>query len=264
MIPKRLGGYETTIKTQLEVTAALGEACGSTAWVAALTNVCAWFTGLFFDQAQRDVFGADPDARVAGVFAPSTGVEKVDGGYRVSGKWAWSSGSLHATWAYVGVLQLGPEGPIDMGVVAHADERAVHRGHLVRRRHEGHRQQHRRGRGRLRARAPLHVDDGGLPGHLPDRAHRRGALPGGVHAVRGAHPVRPAARPRPRGAEARDREGAEARRVLHAACDAGGVHRLPAQDRRGGDDARRRRAARAPRAPTTSTAGPRRASTWTT
>jgi alkylation response protein AidB-like acyl-CoA dehydrogenase len=117
MIPKRLGGYETTIKTQLEVTAALGEACGSTAWVVALTNVCAWFTGLFCDQAQRDVFGADPDARVAGVFAPSTGVEKVDGGYRVSGKWAWSSGSLHATWAYVGVLQLGPEGPIDMGVV---------------------------------------------------------------------------------------------------------------------------------------------------
>jgi len=117
MIPKRLGGHETTIKTQLEVTAALGEACGSTAWVVALTNVCAWFTGLFCDQAQRDVFGADPDARVAGVFAPSTGVEKVDGGYRVSGKWAWSSGSLHATWAYVGVLQLGPDGPIDMGVV---------------------------------------------------------------------------------------------------------------------------------------------------
>ncbi len=118
MIPRRLGGYETTIKTQLEVTAALGEACGSTAWVVALTNVCAWFTGLFADQAQQDVFGADPDARVAGVFAPSTEVEKVDGGYRVSGKWAWSSGSLHATWAYVGVLQIGPDGvPIDMGVV---------------------------------------------------------------------------------------------------------------------------------------------------
>jgi alkylation response protein AidB-like acyl-CoA dehydrogenase len=117
MIPKRLGGHETTIRTKLDVTAALGEACGSTAWVVALTNVCAWFTGLFCDRAQQDVFGAGPDARVAGVFAPSTDVEKVDGGYRVSGKWAWSSGSLHATWAYVGVLQLGPDGPIDMGVV---------------------------------------------------------------------------------------------------------------------------------------------------
>jgi 3-hydroxy-9,10-secoandrosta-1,3,5(10)-triene-9,17-dione monooxygenase len=118
MVPRRLGGYETTIKTQLEVTAALGEACGSTAWVAALTNVCAWFTGLFCDQAQQDVFGADPDARVAGVLAPSPDIEKVDGGYVVSGRWAWSSGSLHATWALGGVVQLGPDGaPIDVGSV---------------------------------------------------------------------------------------------------------------------------------------------------
>jgi alkylation response protein AidB-like acyl-CoA dehydrogenase len=117
MVPRRLGGHETTIKTKMEVSAALAEACGSTAWVTGLTNVCGWLVGTLPDQAQQDVFGADPDARVAGVFAPSTGVEKVDGGYRVTGRWAWSSGSLHASWAYVGVLQLGPDGPIDMGVV---------------------------------------------------------------------------------------------------------------------------------------------------
>jgi alkylation response protein AidB-like acyl-CoA dehydrogenase len=118
MVPKRLGGFETTIATKLEVSAALAEACGSTAWVTALTNVCAFFTCLMSDQAQEDVFGADPDARVAGVFAPSTDIEKVDGGYVVSGRWAWSSGSLHANWAYVGVLQIGPDGvPIDMGTV---------------------------------------------------------------------------------------------------------------------------------------------------
>ena len=70
------------------------------------------------DQAQQDVFGADPDARVAGVLAPSPDVEKVDGGYIVSGRWAWSSGSLHATWALGGVVQLGPDGvPIDIGSV---------------------------------------------------------------------------------------------------------------------------------------------------
>ena len=118
MVPRRLGGYETTIKTKLEVSAALAEGCGSTAWVTALTNVCAFFTSLMSDQAQQDVFGADPDARVAGVFAPSTDIERVDGGYIVSGKWAWSSGCLHANWAFVGVLQLGPDGvPIDMGTI---------------------------------------------------------------------------------------------------------------------------------------------------
>jgi len=117
-VPKRFGGYEVPIKTKLEVSAALAEGCGSTAWVTALTNVCAFFTSLMSDQAQEDVFGADPDARAAGVFAPSTDIEKVDGGYIVSGKWAWSSGSLHANWAFVGVLQVGPDGvPIDMGAV---------------------------------------------------------------------------------------------------------------------------------------------------
>ena len=118
MVPKRLGGYETTIRTKMEVSAALAEACGSTAWVTGLTNVCGWLVGTMPDQAQQDVFGADPDARVAGVLAPSPDIEKVDGGYIVSGRWAWSSGSLHATWALGGVVQLGPDGvPIDIGTV---------------------------------------------------------------------------------------------------------------------------------------------------
>jgi 3-hydroxy-9,10-secoandrosta-1,3,5(10)-triene-9,17-dione monooxygenase len=118
MVPKRLGGYETTIRTKIEVSAALAEGCGSTAWINALTNVCAWLTSLLPEQGQLDIFGADPDARVAGVIAPSTDIEKVEGGYVVSGRWAWSSGCLHATWALAGVLQLGPDGtPIDLGDV---------------------------------------------------------------------------------------------------------------------------------------------------
>jgi 3-hydroxy-9,10-secoandrosta-1,3,5(10)-triene-9,17-dione monooxygenase len=74
MVPRRLGGYETTIRTKLEVSAALAEACGSTAWVTALTNVCAWVVGTMSDRLQQDIFGADPDARVAGVLAPSPDV----------------------------------------------------------------------------------------------------------------------------------------------------------------------------------------------
>jgi 3-hydroxy-9,10-secoandrosta-1,3,5(10)-triene-9,17-dione monooxygenase len=118
MVPKRLGGHETTIRTKMEVSAALAEACGSTAWVTALTNVCGWIVGTMPDQAQQDVFGADPDARVAGVLVPSPDVEKVDGGYIVSGRWPWASGSLHATWGLGGVVQVGPDGvPIDIGTV---------------------------------------------------------------------------------------------------------------------------------------------------
>jgi alkylation response protein AidB-like acyl-CoA dehydrogenase len=112
MVPRRCGGFEGTLKSHLEVSAALGEGCGGTAWVVALTNVCAWFTGLFAKQAQDDVFGADPDARVAGVFAPSFKSRRVDGGLMVSGKWYTSSGVLHATWGMVGVAEQDANGAL--------------------------------------------------------------------------------------------------------------------------------------------------------
>ena len=71
MVPKRYGGYEGSIRTHLELTSAVAESCGSTAWVLALINVCIWFTGLFSQKAQDEVFGANPNARVAGVFTPT-------------------------------------------------------------------------------------------------------------------------------------------------------------------------------------------------
>jgi len=105
MVPKRFGGHQGSIRSHLEVTAALAESCAGTAWVTALTNVCAWFVGLYPRRAQEDVFGANPDARVAGVFTPSTDCRRVEGGLMVSGKWYWSSGSLHADWVTVGVME---------------------------------------------------------------------------------------------------------------------------------------------------------------
>ena len=67
--PKRYGGYETSMRTMLDVSAALGEADGGTAWVATLLNVCACMTGLYPQQAQDEVWGKDPDALVCGVLA---------------------------------------------------------------------------------------------------------------------------------------------------------------------------------------------------
>jgi 3-hydroxy-9,10-secoandrosta-1,3,5(10)-triene-9,17-dione monooxygenase len=102
-VPARFGGYEAGIPTKVAVSRELGKGDGSTAWAVTLLNVCAWFTGLFGEQAQQDVWGADPDARIAGVFTPSGTTTKVDGGYRVTGSWGFASGSWHAQWATVGV-----------------------------------------------------------------------------------------------------------------------------------------------------------------
>jgi alkylation response protein AidB-like acyl-CoA dehydrogenase len=58
--PRRYGGYETSMRTMLDVSAAVAEADGGTAWVVTLCNVCAWMTGLFPERAQNDVWGDIP------------------------------------------------------------------------------------------------------------------------------------------------------------------------------------------------------------
>ena len=101
-IPARFGGLQAPIRTQLEVSAALGEACGSTGWVAQNINAAEVVAGMFADRAQREVWGDNPRARVVGSQAPTEDVTRVDGGWEVSGRWPWLSGSYHADWAFLG------------------------------------------------------------------------------------------------------------------------------------------------------------------
>jgi alkylation response protein AidB-like acyl-CoA dehydrogenase len=103
MVPKRFAGYQTSIRTYLDVMTELGRGCGSTAWVASLVNVCAWLAALFPERAQRDVWGSNPDAWAAGSLAPQGVATPVEGGWRVNGRWPWASGALHAQWAACGI-----------------------------------------------------------------------------------------------------------------------------------------------------------------
>ena len=103
MVPRRFGGLETDIRTKLEVSAALAKGCGSTAWVSTLMNVCSFFAGCSSAECQDDIWGKNPDARIAGVFAPLATTKRVDGGLIVNGKWPWSSGCLHSDWAMMGI-----------------------------------------------------------------------------------------------------------------------------------------------------------------
>jgi alkylation response protein AidB-like acyl-CoA dehydrogenase len=110
MVPRRFDGYQTSIRTYLEVTAELGRGCGSTAWVASLINVCAWLAALFPDRAQHEVWGTDRDAWVAGSLAPHGEATPTDGGWRVTGRWPWASGCLHAQWGACGIHMKDAQG----------------------------------------------------------------------------------------------------------------------------------------------------------
>ena len=102
--PKRWGGYEMDPRVFYTVQMALAEGCMATAWIYGVIGVHNWQIPLFPEQAQIDVWGQDPTTLTASTYMPTGKAEPVEGGYRFSGRWSWSSGSQHCEWILLGGL----------------------------------------------------------------------------------------------------------------------------------------------------------------
>lgn len=112
--PKRYGGAELNPVRFYEVVRAVSAVCGSTGWVTAVLGVHPWQIGLFAEEAQDEVWGDDADTLVSSSYAPVGRLTPVDGGYRMSGRWSFSSGCDHARWALLGGLVVEQAGrPVD-------------------------------------------------------------------------------------------------------------------------------------------------------
>jgi len=107
--PDRFGGVGLDFDAKLEVALELGRGCGSTAWCYSILTTHSWWIGHFPRQGQEEFFADSPDALGSSSLDPSRArVEVVPGGYRVSGRWSFSSGCDAANWVTVGGL--GPGG----------------------------------------------------------------------------------------------------------------------------------------------------------
>ncbi len=102
MQPARYGGFELDPEVFFRVQMILAEGCMSTAWVLGVVAIHNWQLGLFDDQAQQDVWGDDDATLISSSYMPVGKVEHVEGGYRLSGHWGFSSGSKHCKWAFLG------------------------------------------------------------------------------------------------------------------------------------------------------------------
>ncbi|THA64540.1 flavin-dependent monooxygenase [Streptomyces sp. A0958] len=112
--PARYGGLEGDPADFYQVVRAISAVCCSTGWVASVLGVHPWQLGLFPKQAQEDVWGEDRDTRVSSSYAPVGRLTPVDGGYELAGRWSFSSGCEHASWALLGALVVGAQGrPVD-------------------------------------------------------------------------------------------------------------------------------------------------------
>jgi len=119
--PKSAGGLEADPVTFFTAVRLIASACGSTGWVASVVGVHPWQLALFPQQAQDDVWGADPATRMSSSYAPTGkaklvkgGGEVGGGGYRLNGRWSFSSGCDHASWVLLGGIVTDDAGqPVD-------------------------------------------------------------------------------------------------------------------------------------------------------
>jgi alkylation response protein AidB-like acyl-CoA dehydrogenase len=100
LLPERYGGLGADLGLASQVLRTLSRADGAVGWTVMIgSGVWLDLAGLpreTFDGLYRD----GPDVMIAGVFNPSGVAERTDGGYRVSGRWAFASGSSHCEWFY--------------------------------------------------------------------------------------------------------------------------------------------------------------------
>ncbi len=111
--PKMFGGYQFGMRTLLRVTAKIARGHPSSAWCYCLSSSHALLLAAHWpEQAQREMFGADGDFRAPHRAAPAGTFTPVEGGYRVSGTWSYSSGIPYAThFAGGGIIPLPGGGP---------------------------------------------------------------------------------------------------------------------------------------------------------
>ena len=99
--PARYGGFELDLDAVIEIISRLGRGCGSTAWVFGIFCDHSITMGMMPAEAQDDIWGEEPETLVSSGLMPAGQVERTEGGYRLTGRWQFSSGCDHAAWVFV-------------------------------------------------------------------------------------------------------------------------------------------------------------------
>jgi alkylation response protein AidB-like acyl-CoA dehydrogenase len=104
MQPARFGGFEYGFTDLLDLEIEIGRGCGSTAWCFGLSVVHQWLLATFPQQTQEEVEADSPCAVIAGSYAPQAPAISVDGGFKIKGKWGFTSNCDNASWLLLGVM----------------------------------------------------------------------------------------------------------------------------------------------------------------
>jgi 3-hydroxy-9,10-secoandrosta-1,3,5(10)-triene-9,17-dione monooxygenase len=91
--PARWGGGEVSLVEFIDAMIEIARASPSAGWVAGVIGVHPWQLALFDEKAQQEMWGEDPAAMNSSSYNPTGKAEQAPGGYKLSGRWSFSSGS---------------------------------------------------------------------------------------------------------------------------------------------------------------------------
>lgn len=97
------GGEEAAPEDFLGAVIEISKACTSTGWVLCILAAHNWEMAHMSTELQEELYSDDPTTLLSSSYAQQGNrATRVDGGFRLSGKWKSSSGIHHATWVALG------------------------------------------------------------------------------------------------------------------------------------------------------------------
>lgn len=102
--PGDAGGYAAHPRDFAEAVMVTAAQCGSTGWVCGVGGVHQWEIALMDPRLRAEVWPGGRETWIASPYAPQGVARPVDGGYRLSGHWNFSSGTDHCDWVLLGAL----------------------------------------------------------------------------------------------------------------------------------------------------------------
>jgi indole-3-acetate monooxygenase len=120
-LPKTWGGEELGLPQAGAVIREIARADASTAWVVQVGSMAwAFIRGIPRHTFEEEIFAGGADVMIRGAAAPKGLAKRVDGGYRISGRWPLASGAYAPDWVLAGFLVEGadplPDGRPDIRV----------------------------------------------------------------------------------------------------------------------------------------------------
>lgn len=112
--PKLYGGQEASPREFAETVMGLAALDPAAGWVSGVVGVHPWQLGFADPRVQEEIWGDDDNTWVASPYAPQGVATPVDGGFRLSGRWQFSSGTDYCRWVIIGAMLADGSGQVSL------------------------------------------------------------------------------------------------------------------------------------------------------